>query len=229
MLRTRCAVILTGLVLGLVPATRAFAQPASDPPGPYIIDARVTFASYPVTDADAVGLGLEKGQMPKRGLGVDLGVHFYPIRKNFFALGIGANYVTTNGTNQTIASTSTETDLDLAQKNAPKMKTHFSAMTPQVSLNFGSKRGWSYLSAGLGSSKRSIEQTDGVPLVPDVADKTTGRVLTYGGGARWFMSQHVAFGFDLRWYSVKLKEATTTTRAYPAQSIFIAGAGLSIR
>jgi opacity protein-like surface antigen len=229
MLRTRCAVILTGIVLGLAPATRAFAQPASDPPGPYIIDAHVTFATYPPTDADAAALGLEKAQLPKRGLGFDFGVHVYPVRKGFFALGIGANYVSTNGTDQTIATTSTEPDLELAQKNAPKMKTHFSAMTPTLSLNFGSKRGWSYLSAGLGTSQRSIEQTDGVPLVADVADKTKSSVLTYGGGARWFMSQHVAFGFDLRWYKAKLKEASSTTRAFPAQTIFVAGAGLSIR
>lgn len=222
--------MLTGVVLALAPATRVFAQPAAEPPpGPFTLDARVSFATFPVTDADATALGLQKRQLPNRALGFDLGANVYPIRKKFFALGIGANFVNLRGTEQTVATTSTEKDPDVAQKNAPKMRTTFQAFTPVVSLNFGSRRGWSYLNAGLGSSKRGIEQIDGVPLVPDVAEKTKGNVFTYGGGARWFFSQHLAFGFDLRWYNVKAEEATATTRAFPRQSIFVGGAGISIR
>jgi hypothetical protein len=216
-----------GMLLGLAPATRALAQPVDAPPGPFAIDARVALPAYAPTDAQAVAIGLEKAQLPKRGIGVDVGVTVYPLRRGGFALGLGVNYLSTSG-KQTATTAALATDPN-ALENAPEIKTTFKAFTPQLSLNFGTRRGWSYLSGGVGTSRRDIEQTAGTPTVPDADPTPRIRTINYGGGARWFASAHLAFGFDLRWYRLPLQEATSTTRAFPKQSLFIASAGISIR
>jgi hypothetical protein len=75
-----------------------------------------------------------------------------------------------------------------------RVQTDLRAISPQLSFNFGSGDGWSYLSAGLG--------------VADVVTQTTGpagrrdtpwlQAINFGGGARWFLKSHFAVGFDLR-------------------------------
>jgi hypothetical protein len=87
-------------------------------------------------------------------------------------------------------------------------------LVPEVSVNFGNAEGWSYLSAGYdvgtltatGSGTPSLSQDSGVLKGPNV-----------GGGARWFLRDRLAFGFDLRFHRL------------PAARIFAATVGVSVR
>jgi hypothetical protein len=47
--------------------------------------------------------------------------------------------------------------------------------------------------------------------------------VNFGGGARWFLTERVAFGFDLRGHQIAAGDDT------PKVSVFAVGAGLSIR
>jgi len=53
----------------------------------------------------------------------------------------------------------------------------------------------------------------------------------YGGGARWFMSQHVAFNFDMRFYRIPEQEADDAADVpfQPKSRLFLISAGLSFK
>ena len=93
-------------------------------------------------------------------------------------------------------------------------------IAPQVSLNFGSRDGWSYLSAGLGAGSVNAEATD---VLPGRHESGLLRSVNYGGGARWFITPRLAFGFDLRAHQIAAGADT------PKVSVFAVGAGLSFR
>jgi hypothetical protein len=106
----------------------------------------------------------------------------------------------------------------------PIVQSRISALTPQVSLNFGSSRGWSYISAGYGWTRRSTREADAT--LPEGSNVTT---LSYGGGARWFIKPHVAFSFDLRFYRLPATVADADGPASPKYTMFVGSAGLSFK
>jgi len=63
------------------------------------------------------------------------------------------------------------------------------SVDPQLSLNFGTADGWSYLSAGVGVT--------GVEAEPAGISESV-RSLNWGGGVRWFLGPHLGVGFDIR-------------------------------
>ncbi len=91
--------------------------------------------------------------------------------------------------------------------------------SPQVSLNFGSRRGYSYVSGGIGTMTRAIDATEGV-MLKEVTGDTHARTLNYGGGARWFVNSRVAFSFDMRFYRVAAQDATDVQRRPAAAAVF---------
>ncbi len=101
---------------------------------------------------------------------------------------------------------------------------------PQLSLNFGSGRGWSYIGGGLAFMKRATGDVDAD--VPD-GPRLTG--IHYGGGARWFMARHVAFSFDLRFYRIPEQaegtsaDGSATVPFQPKSRLFLASAGISFK
>ena len=53
--------------------------------------------------------------------------------------------------------------------------------------------------------------------------------LSYGGGARWFVSSHVAFSFDLRFYRLPSQDADVDVPASPGYTMFVGTAGFSFK
>jgi hypothetical protein len=55
--------------------------------------------------------------------------------------------------------------------------------------------------------------------------RETGRLMTVnaGGGARWFLTRHIAVGFDIRLHRVAAAETM------PAAMLFAVGGGISLR
>ncbi|HVG70411.1 MAG TPA: hypothetical protein VM819_05850, partial [Vicinamibacterales bacterium] len=93
-------------------------------------------------------------------------------------------------------------------------------LAPQVSANFGTRDGWSYLSAGVGIASVATEAAD---VMPGENESGRLRVVNFGGGARWFITERLAFGFDVRAHRIAAGSGT------PKTALFAVSAGLSIR
>ena len=191
----------------------AAAQTPSSVPGPYVVDLRVALSGvpqdrslFPPIPSDAI--------IPARGFGLDVGGHVYLIRLGPSRLGIGADLMR-------IRAASSPEDEGAA------VETTFTTIAPQLSLNFGSGDGWSYVSAGVG---RAQVRTAGPALSLDGAtssDKAHAlRSINVGGGARWFIKRHLAFSFDLRFHIVSAGGTDVPT---PGSTLVAASGGISLK
>lgn len=192
----------------------AEAQP-DPPPGPFVVDARAAMPSFSTADALGAPLALRSDQLPSRGLGFEVGAHVYPLRGRRVTLGLGASLVRARGG---------RAPGEEALPTEPTIESRFSAFAPQLSLNFGTGRGWSYISGGMAWTRRSTG--DVARTVPEGVTLTG---LHYGGGARWFISRHVAFSFDLRFFRLPAQVADRTVPDQPGYTLFLGAAGLSFK
>ena len=200
------------------PAPPAAPATADRPPGPFALDVRLAMPSFNTGSSLADPLGLRTDQLPGRGWGLDVGAHVYPVRGKRFALGVGADIVRASGSKAPDPE-------DETAVGDPTIETRFSALVPQVSLNFGTSRGWSYIGGGVAFMRRATGDVDA-----EVADWPRLMGIHYGGGARWFMSQHVAFNFDMRFYRIPEQEAEGTEVPFqPKSRMFLITAGLSFK
>jgi hypothetical protein len=189
----RQAAVLVSL---LVMTGRAAAQ-APEPPGPWVLDVRGATLAVPSDTAFFPAIPIDT-LVPSRGFGLDVGGHVYLFSLGPARIGAGANYVRVRATTDTVTA-------------------NVSALAPQVSFNFGSANGWSYLSAGLGRAwaRTTAEQLTGT------AEQDTGGLMAVnvGGGARWFLTARLGIGFDVRFHRL-----SSTPRA----TLLSAAAGFSI-
>ena len=211
-----CATTATAAAQDPVPQ---LPQPLPKPPMTvFVVDARGTWAALKQEQSVASALVIDVNQLPSRGLGLILGAHIYPIRLKSFAVGIGAEWLRVRGSNTVEA-------LVEGGDDGPVIKTRWDHFSPQASVNFGGRNGWSYLTVGLGRSSLTTERED---LPQEDAESGAG-TLNYGGGARWFVNKHLAFTFDLRWYSVNAQEATTGRIAMPKSRMRVFSGGIALR
>ena len=82
-------IAIVGGLAGLLQTGAALAQ-QEDPIAPFVIDVRGAFMSLDAAGS-AFPLGLDKAQLPYRGLGLELGAHVYPLRGRVVSLGVGAS------------------------------------------------------------------------------------------------------------------------------------------
>lgn len=221
MIDARHGRLLVLITLGLVclhPRTASAQDPQREPIGRFAADVRLAVPNFGDDPAAASAIGVSSTNLPSRGLGLAGGAHVYPLRTRRIALGLGGEILVSRGRNTLEPQVEGGTA-------GPTVLTGFSALTPQVSINFGASRGWSYLSGGIGLAGFTIERED------RPAGDASGRVrtLNYGGGARWFARQHVAFAFDLRFYSLAAQEAAPGRPAYGARRMMVFSAGVSFK
>jgi len=107
----------------------------------------------------------------------------------------------------------------------PTITTRFSVLSPHVSLNFGHRDGWSYLSGGIGTASLTTERQD----LPFAEQAGRTRALHYGGGARWFNTPHLAFTFDVRFYTIAAQDVTGGRPPYPRMRFMAISVGASFR
>jgi hypothetical protein len=202
-------------------APAAFAQgPDPEPIGRFAADVRVALPKYPDDPETATALGVTIDNLPSRGLGVAAGVNVYPARfGKRVALGVGAEWLMFSRGRKTLDPT-TE-----GGPSGPTVTTRFSVLSPQVSLNFGGRDGWSYVSGGLGWANFTTER-DAAPVAE--ADGNTGSI-NYGGGARWFAREHLAFAFDLRFYRIDPQDAAPGRPAYVGRRMMTFSVGISLK
>jgi hypothetical protein len=225
------------LWLGTLAGTPALAQLAApDPPGPYVIDVRGATTAIPEDPSffPPVPAGTI---IPSRGYGIDVGAHVYLMRLGAGRLGIGANLLRLRGTASPPAPSAGSTSTTPTPATRPDVHATLTTIAPQLSINFGSAEGWSYVSAGLGRAHVTTRASafrgsgSGTALTPErSADSGSRSSINVGGGARWFAKARLAFSFDIRVHLVSAGIAEEgTSPATPRTTLLIAAAGVSVR
>ena len=224
-MRVAAALVLVGAAL--TPAAASAQASAPGPPGPYVIDLRGAMAGAPgdVSFYPAVPAAV---RVPQRAFGFGLGAHLYALRLGVARLGFGVDVMRARGSAETDASetVTSPTAADVATATgAITAAMTVTTVAPQLSFNFGTRDGWSYLSAGYGAAETRAEVN--VPA-PANGGGTASRqrrtaALNYGGGARWFLRDHLAVGFDMRFHRLH------ATGDLPAKQIFDLSVGISVR
>src|SRR5262245_42134225 len=203
------------LVAALAVPSLALAQ---DPPPPIrglVLDGRGTVPIFQKSQQLADSRGLALDELPGVGLGVDAGAHIYLLTWKAVTFGLGAQL--------TLGRSHSEPPPDTTLR---AVTTHFISFTPQLSLNFGTGHGWSYLSGGIGSARMSIVPDAGVETV---ADQTSLRTVNYGGGARWFLKPRLAFTLDVRFHQLDPGVSEQGLPSSPRMTFIVIGAGVSLK
>lgn len=215
------AVLAAAVLLPSAVHAQADAPPPSleEPIAPFVVDARGVLARFKENPAIASTLGVDPADLPTRGLGLVVGGHVYPLRTRSFALGLGGELLLRARGSRTVPPATA------SGPDGPTVVTRMTALSPQISMNFGKRDGWSYISGGLGWASFTSE-LDAQPLDDP---ETRPRTINYGGGARWFAARHVAFSLDLRFYAIRPQEATPTRPAVPRMTVMVFSAGISAR
>jgi len=213
----RLVVLSIAISLELLVARPAAAQ---DPPpriGPFVVDLHATVPRFPQDPQLAASRAMDLLELPGSGLGVQIGVHVYPIRWRAVTFGVGGEFATGRARNTPTA----------AQASLRPATERFTTVAPQLSFNFGTGNGWSYISGGLGRSTWAV-----VPQGQEgfAADSEALKTINYGGGARWFMKTHLAFSFDVRFYAINPGTPYFAGVAgSPRTTLLVIGAGVSVK
>lgn len=211
---------LLALALVLAIATTATAQ-SSDPLPRFVVDAQGMFGGMPTADGWVPAVPADT-PIPGHGLGFGAGVHVYVLKLGIATFGIGGSATIVKKAQDPLKTTA-------GVATTPAVTTQVTSLNPQISINFGRRLGWSYLSAGYSSAKVKSSSTAFVPTTPPTTTPptttpgTTPSVTTipaatapetwnpgfnYGGGARWFMKPHLAASFDVRFVQLSSRAAT---------------------
>lgn len=181
----------------------------------FAIDARGTFAMLGQDPLTATGLSTTAATLPSKGLGGVAGAHVYILRRQTFALGIGGEAMLSRAKREL-------TDIE-GKPSGTVIQRRLRALSTQVSLNFGHRNGWSYLTAGFGPTSFESYLEGATP------DGLRPASLNFGGGARWFNTEHLAFTADMRFYATKPALATPNTAARSRRNVIVLSAGVSIK
>jgi hypothetical protein len=215
--RMRARVFASATLITLLAAHPVLAQ---DPPpkiGPYVVDLHATIPRFPEDQQLAQSRGMSLAELPGSGLGVQVGVHVYPVRWRAITFGIGGEFATGRAKQTPTA----------AQVSLRPSTERFTTLAPQLSFNFGTGNGWSYISGGLAQSTWAV-----VPKGQEgfAADAEKLKTINYGGGARWFMKRHLAFSFDVRFYEINPGTPFFAgALGSPRTTLLVIGAGVSVR
>ena len=222
-MRVAAAVIF--LTAALTPAA-ASAQTSA--PGPYVIDIRGAMSGAPgdVSFYPAVPVAV---RVPQRAFGLGLGAHVYAWRLGVARLGFGVDMMRARGSAKTTASeaatSSTGGTAEAAREGTVSAAMTVTTVAPQLSFNFGARDGWSYLSAGYGAGATHAEVNIPTSANGGGASSRERRTaaLNFGGGARWFLREHLAVGFDFRFHRLRAMNGAAGTQ------IFTLSVGVSVR
>lgn len=233
------AALRVGFLLALT-VSGAAAQD-DEPIGRYVVDVRGSMVALSRNDELARERRLRANQLPPRGFAVDLGGHFYFLRLGPVTFGLGASFLSTAAHQPVVEPTpddllpgrfppfspddptQDEEEMEPIIEGLP-VTSRFTALSPQVTFNFGHRNGWSYVGGGLGASRLSV-----YPQQPTTPAQRRARTLNYGGGARWFLTPSVALSLDLRFFAISPIEELGEQPGSPRMTLMAANVGVSVR
>ena len=167
-------------------------------------------------------------ELPGRNWGVSAGATVYPFRLGLVTFGVGASIIRGKGRGESLSITS-GSGPTATTRVTPVVHTAVTSLVPQLSINFGRRAGWSYLSAGLGRSKVT-SFSDAVGSTPGTeVPEAWNAALNFGGGARWFMKEHLGAGFDVRFVKLGSRSATATLPGAKRTQVWTISVGISIQ
>jgi hypothetical protein len=149
---------------------------------------------------------------------VHAAANFYVLTWKAMTFGVGVDATVARSHQSQQAISATETGRAVTER--------FSHIAPDLSFNFGTGDGWSYLSGGIGPAVWS--------LVPDAAapanaDRERLQTINYGGGARWFLNHRVAFSVDVRFYAINPGTPELGRPGGPRTTLLVIGGGISVK
>ena len=166
--------------------------------------------------------------LPGRSWGVGAGATVYPFRLGLVTFGFGASLTTAKGKGESLTITS-GSGSTATTRVTPIVRTGITNLAPQVSINFGRRLGWSYMSAGLGSSKVT-SSADAVGTTPEiVVPEAWNSAINFGGGAKWFMKPHLGASFDVRFIKLSSRSPTDTMPSAKRTQLWNISAGISLQ
>ena len=217
----RLAVLI--LLLGAAPA----AAQSREPIPMFAIDLHAATIGLPTAEGWVPVVSADT-EVPGRGWGLAGGVTVYPFRLGKAKVGFGAILSTGSGQGESVTIT-TGSGATATTIVTPVVHTAVVNLAPHVSINFGHKLGWSYLSAGLGTT-RVGSSADAVGTTPEaIIPEAWNQALNFGGGARWFMKEHLGASFDVRFVKLGSRAATATLPAAKRTQTWSISAGISIQ
>jgi hypothetical protein len=214
----RAAALAFTVAICMFVSERADAQEPPPRIGPFAVDIRGTSPSFPNDALLAQSRGLSVDELPRRGFGLDGGAHLYLFKWRAITVGIGAQATMARATSPSVTRDGVET--------ARAVTSWFTSFTPQLSFNFGTGDGWSYISGGVGKAVWSTVPNVQSPLPGDEERLNT---VNYGGGARWFAKSHLAFTFDVRFHQIDPGTPLPGLPGSPRTTMMIIGAGVSLK
>jgi hypothetical protein len=205
-------------LIGLL-ATPALAWAQADPRTlpPVVLDLRGFSAGLGQDPVTAAQLGLLASDLPGRGFGGVAALQLYPLRRPGFSVGIGGEWL--------IVRARRTRDGEDAVVMGPPIAQRLEGLAAALSLNFGDRDGWSYLSAGMGPMRFSSYVGETAP--PEPAPKKS--TINLGGGARWFTNSHLAVTFDLRFYLTRPEDPTASYPGRQRNRLLVLSGGISIK
>jgi hypothetical protein len=232
----RASALLLLFTIAIGAGTAAAQEPDVDPERQpislFAADVRGVFANYYSEPTIAPFLGVTQDNIAKRGLGVAAGANVYPLRLGRIRVGFGGELMFSRGRKTIKIKDPADPEEEI---DGPTVSARLSSVLPNFSLNFGRRAGWSYVSAGLGWVKYStqVEPDGDAPSATPApgADEATPRtsMLHYGGGARWFAKERLAFCFDIRYYAIDPQAAAARRPVLPRKRLVMLSAGVSFR
>lgn len=168
--------------------------------------------------------------LPGRAWGVAGGATVYPMKLGVMTLGLGVSMHT--GTSTSNAATST-TGTGATEKTVPTtttVTTQITSLLPQLSLNFGHKLGWSYLSLGYGRSKVASSSAPFGTALALRMPEAWNPAINFGGGAKWFMKPRLGASFDVRFTKLSSRAATAAQPAFGKRTQMVTiSVGISVQ
>lgn len=214
--RPLAALFLTLVWLSL--ASRAAAQEPPPKIGPFALDVQGTVPRFPDDGQLVQSRDLLASEMPGAGLGLHASANVYVFTWKAVTFGLGADAAFARGHRSAQPISATTTGRPVTER--------FMHLAPELSFNFGTGDGWSYLSGGIGRSTWSIVPDGRDPLN---ADRERLETINYGGGARWFVKPHLAFSVDARFYAIYPGTPDGGRPGGPRTTLLIVGAGISVK
>ena len=204
------------LLLSVTPVRAQGVEELDAPIGRFVFDLHGAISPWGQDGDLAIRNGFNPSTQPGRGIGLGGGAHVYVLRWRFLTLGVGANAVVIAGSKRPGAG-----DPD---PNAPALNKRLTALSSQLSFNFGGRNGWSYLSGGPGTSKMSLYDRDA-----DEPRQAGARTINFGFGARWFTNDHLAFALDLRFYNAAEVPVTEAAPGSPRMTTMVLSIGAAFK
>jgi hypothetical protein len=194
----------------------ARAQDAPPRIGPLVIDIHGVVPRFPQDDQLAASRGLQLSDLPGAGLGLDVGAHLYFFKWRAITFGVGGEALISRS--KLVPPPTATAGRIVTEK--------FRSLNSQLSFNFGTGHGWSYISGGIGRSIWSVI-AEGQPSL--FVDEEPLKTINYGGGARWFAKTHRAFSFDVRFHAMNPGTASARYPPSPRTTFVVIGAGVSVK